>query len=207
MEKLCKQVGGYKMQRANLDTIVETKESTIVIGNRIPRDFFVTKGKGESDITVHAGSYHLALKEAGIEMCNIITYSSILPAQARQVQYPDYLAHGSVMETILAQADAKKGEQATAGIIYGWLEDRETFDRFGGLVCEYHGNLGPKEVATQLRQSLSELYENGFEKGFELQPMHPIIETITPQKQYGTAVVALCFLNYIIPMIKETGGK
>ena len=51
----------------------------ILIGNRIPKDFFITKGKGESDITVHAGSYHLALKDANIEMCNIMTYSSILP--------------------------------------------------------------------------------------------------------------------------------
>ena len=39
----------------------------ITIGNRVPQDYFETKGVGESDITIHAGSYHLALKEAGIE--------------------------------------------------------------------------------------------------------------------------------------------
>ena len=54
-------------------------EQSLLIGNRIPQTFFTTSGVGESDITVHAGSYHLALKEAGIERCNIITYSSILP--------------------------------------------------------------------------------------------------------------------------------
>ena len=36
----------------------------ILVGNRIPKDYFVTSGIGESDITVHAGSYHLALKSA-----------------------------------------------------------------------------------------------------------------------------------------------
>ena len=45
----------------------------IVVGNRIPKDYFVTKGHGESDITVHAGSYHLALKQANIETFNIMT--------------------------------------------------------------------------------------------------------------------------------------
>ena len=27
---------------------------TVLIGNRIPKEYFVTKGSGESDITVHA---------------------------------------------------------------------------------------------------------------------------------------------------------
>ncbi|MBN2212904.1 MAG: arginine decarboxylase, partial [Bacteroidales bacterium] len=45
----------------------------MVVGNRIPKDYFITKGTGESDIAIHAGSYHLALKAAGIEMANIMT--------------------------------------------------------------------------------------------------------------------------------------
>ena len=57
-------------------------QDAYLIGCRIPKDFFITKGVGESDITVHAGSYHLALRQAGIEMCNIMTYSSILPGVA-----------------------------------------------------------------------------------------------------------------------------
>ena len=62
---------------------------SILTGQRIPKDYFVTKGKGESDITVHAGSYHLALREAGIEMCNIMTYSSILPSIATEIERPE----------------------------------------------------------------------------------------------------------------------
>ena len=44
------------------------------IGNRVPETYFETTGSGESDVTIHAGSYHLALREAGIEMANIMTY-------------------------------------------------------------------------------------------------------------------------------------
>ena len=81
----------------------ETAAATnLLIGNRIPKDYFITKGCGESNITIHAGSYHLALKTAGIEMCNIMTYSSILPAIATEIERPQHLYHGSVMETIMA---------------------------------------------------------------------------------------------------------
>ena len=47
----------------------------VLIGCRIPKDYFITKGHGESDITIHAGSYHLALRDAGIEMCNLVYVS------------------------------------------------------------------------------------------------------------------------------------
>lgn len=33
----------------------------LLVGNRIPYEFFICSGSGESDITVHAGSFHLAL--------------------------------------------------------------------------------------------------------------------------------------------------
>ena len=82
------------------------KSDGILIGCRVPKDFFITKGAGESDITIHAGSYHLALKDANIEMCNIMTYSSILPRIATEIDQPGKLLHGSVMETIMAVSNS-----------------------------------------------------------------------------------------------------
>jgi arginine decarboxylase len=63
------------------------------LGCRIPKDYFETQGKGESDITVHAGSFHLALKDANIEKYNIMTYSSILPGIATRISQPQELVH------------------------------------------------------------------------------------------------------------------
>ena len=174
---------------------------SLTVGNRIPKDYFVTKGKGESNITIHAGSYHLALKNAGIEMCNIMTYSSILPSIAQEVEQTSDLVHGSVMETIMAVANAEKGENATAGIIYGWLYDKKTNDKYGGLVCEYNGSKSVWEVEEQLHNSLQELYTNGFSDDYILQDTRCITENIIPEKEYGTALVALCFINYIYPLI------
>src|SRR3989338_2950731 len=171
---------------------LDTKEfSQIIAGNRIPKDFFITGGIGQSDITVHAGSYHLALREAGIEPYNIMVYSSTLPSIATEVEKPDNLVHGSVMETIMACANAEKGKRATAGIIFAWLHNRITGQKHGGFVCEYNGNLPEHEAREQLKESLNELYVNGYEQEFELRDLHLISRSFVPNKKYGTALCAL----------------
>ncbi|MFZ5571430.1 MAG: pyruvoyl-dependent arginine decarboxylase [Thermodesulfobacteriota bacterium] len=182
---------------------VEGRLGELIIGNRIPRDYFVTKGTGQSDLTVHAGSYHLALKAAGVEMCNIMTYSSILPGIANEIQKPDHLVHGSVMESIFAVCTVEKGQRATAGIIYGWLFDRKTDQKYGGLVCELYGDHSIPEIEHRLHASLEELYTNGYSDHFELRDRRVITESFVPEKQYGTALVALCFVNYHFPILRR----
>jgi arginine decarboxylase len=172
----------------------------VIIGNRIPKDFFMTTGHGESDITIHAGSYHLALKAAGIEMCNIMTYSSIMPSIATEIERPD-ITHGEVMESIMAVAHSTKGKPATAGIIYGWLYDKLTGKKYGGLVCENNGNYSKKEIEKLLKLSLNELYTNGFDDMFDLKDTRLTIESFTPTKKHGTALVAICFKNYVVPVV------
>ena len=172
----------------------------LIIGNRIPRDYFITDGVGESDITIHAGSFHLALKDAGIEICNIMTYSSILPGISREIKREKPLVHGAVMETIMAVADAEKGQRATTGIIYGWLKNKKNNEKLGGLVCEYNGNLSEKVAGIQLNQSLMELYENGYSEDYDLKDIRLISKSFVPKKKFGTSIVALCFVNYVYPV-------
>jgi len=177
-------------------------ERSIVVGQRVPRDFFITRGAGESDITVHAGSYHLALKEAGIECCNIMNYSSILPRIAREVEKPLEFEHGAVMEIISAVATCGVGDRATAAVIFGWLYDRVSGERYGGLVCEYNGGKSVEDAEVELRESLNELYVNGFDERFELRDITVNSKSIEPKKKFGTALVAICFLNYEVPVLE-----
>lgn len=174
----------------------------IRIGNRVPRHYFETTGTGQSDITVHAGSYHLALRDAEIEMANIMTYSSILPGTATLLGQRPRILHGSVMETISAVAHSTSGLRATAGIIYAWLTDPRTDQRYGGLVCEYGGDLDIDEAQEKLWAMLNELYFNGYAH-FLLGEPHYLMSSITPTKRYGTALAALCFTDYDIPVIEE----
>ncbi|MFP4664451.1 MAG: pyruvoyl-dependent arginine decarboxylase [Bacteroidales bacterium] len=173
----------------------------LLIGNRIPKDYFITHGVGESDITVHAGSYHLALKSAGIERANIMTYSSILPGIANEIPKPGLYEHGAVMESIMAVATGNCGNRVSAGIIYGWLKSRITGERYGGLVCEHNGTYDLPELQRLLYASINELYYNGFEEDFELLQPQVISESFVPEKRFGTALVAICFTNYLYPLI------
>lgn len=186
-----------------MNQILNSKYKGVLTSNRIPKDFFITAGKGESNITVHAGSYHLALRNAGIEMYNIMTYSSILPAIATRVETPTKKTHGAVMESIMAVANAKRNERATAGIIFGWLFHKQTKEKYGGLVCEYNGELSKQEAGEQLQASLQELYTNGYSDDYELKNITLISESFTPRKKFGTAIVALCFTSYLFPTIDE----
>lgn len=171
----------------------------IVIGNRIPRDYFITKGVGESDITVHAGSYHLALKEAGIETANIMTYSSILPSIATEIERP-IINHGEVMECIMSAGTAKKGKRVSVGIIYGWLYDKVTGKKHGGLVCERQEDMSEEKLSKNLLDSIDELYYNGFSDTYDLREIKILTQSVVPKKKFGTAIVAICFTNYVVPI-------
>lgn len=173
----------------------------MLIGNRVPTDFFVTSGVGESEITIHAGSYHLALRAAGIEMANIMTYSSILPRGANKIEKPESITHGEVMESIMAVSSARYGDTATAGIIYGWLYT-EDGEKVGGLVCEYNGSMPEENARPHLREMINELHSNGYEH-LELRDTVVLVRSVVPKKMYGTALVALCFTSYEIPTLDE----
>jgi len=193
------QIIKYKTTRKKVEPQV------LIVGNRIPMDFFETRGTGESDIALHAGSYHLALKSANIERYNIMTYSSILPGIARRVKKPQVPTHGSVMESIMSVCHSLKGERATAGIIYGWLFGKITGEKYGGLVCEHAGSYDKLELRKKLGASLEELYVNGFSDEFELKDIEILSESFIPTKKYGTALVALCFTSYHYPVISGNG--
>ena len=51
---------------------IKTKKMVKKVGNLIPNTFFIAKGSGDSDLEKHAGSYHMALFDAGISDFNII---------------------------------------------------------------------------------------------------------------------------------------
>ena len=172
----------------------------LVVGNRIPKDYFVTSGTGESDVTIHAGSYHIALRDAGIEKQNIMVYSSVLSPISTKIEKPKNLTFGSVMETIMACSNSIKGVRATAGIIYGWLYDKRTGEKAGGLVCEYSDKGTEEEAKKTLMASLNELYAADIKEKYELRDVELFVKSFIPKKKHGTALVALCFVNHEVPI-------
>lgn len=178
-------------------------QQVAIIGQRVPRSYFITSGCGESDNQEHAGSYHIALERAGISRCNIMVYSSVMPKIAQEVektsQLIQQLPHGGVLETIMAHGRGGNGVRATAGIIYGWLYN-DGGERQGGLVCEYSGNDSEEKAKEILRKSLIEVHKNGFSH-LKLDDINVLTESFVSKKKYGSALVAICFTDYEVPIL------
>jgi arginine decarboxylase len=171
-----------------------------LIGNMIPNNFFVAKGSGESDLEKHAGSYHMALYDAGIADFNIMSYSSVIPATARLVT-PDEIdlpPFGSELKTIMSVSHGYQDEFVSAGIVYAWMYRDEDFDdKVGGLVCEVSGRYRIEELESRLIRVINDLHQKTYGK-YYLGDMNFITEGITIEQRYGTAVAALCFVNFLV---------
>jgi hypothetical protein len=65
------------------------------IGCRIPKEYFWVIGWGESDVGIETGSYDTALHKAGIENCNVLLYTSVLPPETVELAHlPDIYRGG-----------------------------------------------------------------------------------------------------------------
>ena len=61
-----------------------------ILGNRVPYEYFITQGKGESDVgskgfPYETGSYDAALFNAGIQNANVIEYTSVMPTESKEI--------------------------------------------------------------------------------------------------------------------------
>lgn len=172
-----------------------------IFGNIIPNTFFTTKGSGESDLELHAGSYHMALYDAGISDFNIMTYSSVLPATAHLISKDevDLPPFGSELKSIMAVSHGFQDEFVSAGVVYAWMYKDENFDeKAGGLVCEVSGRYRIEELESRLIRVINDLHQKTYSQ-FYLGELNFITEGITITKRYGTALAALCFVDFIQP--------
>ena len=166
--------------------------------NRVPHEFFITKGSGCSDLALHPGSYHMALHDAGICEFNIISYSSVLPATAKLVTTDevDLPSFGSELATIMACANGNYGEHISAGIIYAWLyKDKDFEEKIGGIVCELAGYFNVEELEGRLYSVIEDMQKKTFGK-YHMGEPQVITESLTIDQRFGTALVAMCFVNY-----------
>lgn len=168
------------------------------IKNRVPHQFFITKGSGCSEFAVHPGSYHMALHDAGISQFNIIGYSSVLPATSKLVSLDevDLPPFGSEMCTIMACSHGFYGEHISAGIIYAWMYKDENFEeKVGGVVCELAGYFETEALEERLYSTIEDLHKRTFNQYYLGEPQ-VITESLTIDKRYGSALVSLCFVDY-----------
>ena len=171
--------------------------------NRIPNNFFITKGFGIDPYEKHAGAYHMALYDAGISDYNIITYSSVIPptSELLSLDEVDLQCHGSEMYTIQSVGFGEFGERISAGIVWAWMYNDENFDdKYGGLVCEINGKYDIPTLEERLHIVINNLFEKTYQqRGLFLGEPQIITQggAVPNDIRYGCALVSICFVDYI----------
>ena len=199
----------------------------LTFGNRIPYEYFITKGKGESNagsegLPYETGSYDAALNDAGIENCNVIEYTSVLPTRAKEITKEEGLKRlqwGEVLECIKAQANGKRGTKISAAVMTTSITDPKG-KYLGGFACEYSGNGTRKDAEESLALSIAgmikrrgygniqgktTLYKDNItDTGYKIYPGHIFeYEYLDVNEEHGSVFVAICFISYFYPNYKN----
>jgi|SRR3989338_272363 len=190
----------------NQKTIQKTqfKVGELIIGARVPYQYFIVQGSGESDSGYHPGAYDIALENAGgIQDYNHITYSSILPKDAIRIPYPPKkYDHGAVLESITAEAGKGKlnPDRLTAGLVITKIFKNGKY--LGGLVAEYNGEDTKEDCKKFLKANMAGMVKRRF--GTETTTEDEFfIESIEPKSKYACALVMLGFVSYKVPVLEN----
>ena len=203
----------------------------IILGNRVPYEYFMTSGSGESDagskgLPFETGSYDEALTNAGIENANVIEYTSVIPTDAKEIPKTEGLKRlqwGEVLECIKAQANGNKGSLISAAVMTTSVYCPK--GRYlGGFACEYSGSGTKAETEKSLEVSIAGIIER---RKYGIMPkigtlykgtktslgytIHPgnifIYDSLKVKKHHGSVFTAICFVSYKFPMLKNVSNK
>ena len=127
----------------------------------IPTKLFLTKGVG-----VHKNrlqSFELALRNAGIEKCNLVYVSSILPPNCKVISKEEglkLLSAGQITFCVMARLESNEPNRLMSTAIgvamprdnnnYGYLSEHHAFGEKGEKAGEYAEDLAATMLATTL---------------------------------------------------------
>jgi arginine decarboxylase len=199
----------------------------MILGNRVPYEYFITKGKGESNagsagLPFETGSYDAALNEAGIENCNVIEYTSVIPTGAKIIPREEGLKRlqwGEVLEVIKAQANGRRGSKISAAVMTTTVTDPNG-KYLGGFACEYSGSGTKAEAEKSLALSIAgmikrrgygniigetKLYkDNKTDKKYVIHPGKLFeYNFLDVKEEHGSVFVALCFISFVYPNLSS----
>lgn len=155
----------------------------------IPLKYFVVSGSGVSK-TSRLNAFDRALAKAGIDQCNLVTVSSILPKDAVQIK-PIEFSPGTITFCVISRMGGEEGETIGAGI--GWSKcinpkNKEAF----GIVAEDFGDKSPKFLERDIKQKLGEMADS---RGMKLLSTKIKTETLkVPKGSFGSVVAALVYV-------------
>ena len=127
----------------------------------VPTKIFFTKGVGKHK--EYLSSFELALRSAGIEICNLVTVSSIFPPNCKRITKEEGLKElqpGQITFSVMARNATNEPNRLIASSIgvalpadsnaYGYLSEHHPFGQTEKVAGEYAEDLAATMLATTL---------------------------------------------------------
>jgi arginine decarboxylase len=127
----------------------------------VPKRMFFTKGVGYHKNKLQ--SFELALRDAGIEQCNLVTVSSILPPECLLIPKKvgvQYLAPGQITYVVMSRECTDEPNRLVAAAVglahpksqkqYGYISEHHGF----GMTAKKAGDFAEDLAATMLASTL-----------------------------------------------------
>lgn len=178
----------------------------------VPQKMFFTKGIGIHKAELR--SFELALRDAGIEKCNLVHVSSILPPGCRIIPRGEgvkEIYHGMVTYTVMARCGSREPHRLIAASIgcavpadphaYGYLSEHHGFGQNEKISGDFAEDLAVEMLASTLGLEFDE--EKSWDENKSMyQLSDKIVRTsnttqtavIGPDGLYSTVIAAAVFL-------------
>lgn len=128
----------------------------------VPTKLFLTKGSGMHKDRL--ASFEAALREAGIEKCNLVYVSSILPPNCKIISKEEgvkLLSAGQITFCVMARTENNEPNRLVSAAIgvavptdkanqYGYLSEHHSFGETGKKAGDYAEDLAATMLATTL---------------------------------------------------------
>lgn len=180
------------------------RSQTFLSGGRVPRSYFFAKASAESDEQPDVGCRDQAWVAAGLGTVNVVPGVSSLPIEAEEIDPPQRLSAGAMLDAAVAEISGAQGQRLTAAIRLARVRAKQTGESLGGLIVTYRGHADQAQALDRLEQSLQRAFARRYPQAdSELANRRTIVESLTPKRKFGTVLVAVVFTDVIHP---QTGG-
>ena len=178
----------------------------------VPKKMFFTKGVGTHKAELR--SFELALRDAGIEKCNLVHVSSILPPECRMISKNEGLKElypGMIAYTVMSRCFSSEPHRLIAASVgcavpadphaYGYLSEHHAFGQNEKVAGDYAEDLAVEMLASTLGLEFDE--DKSWDENKEIYHLSDkIVRTsnttqtaiIGPEGNYTTVVAAAVFL-------------
>lgn len=121
----------------------------------VAKKFFVTSGKASGETP--KGTMQEALTKAKIQQCNLVPVSSVLDADAEQIEIPQ-IPHAAIAYCVMAEQTDSKNKTIAAGIGWAYMKNKDGSIK-KAYVVEHHGTEEERAIKETLMLSLVEMAE------------------------------------------------